>query len=263
MMLYSQCGEKNATGPIACIGAGTGLGECYLTPDHSSDEYFCFSSEGGHVDFSPRNAVEVGLVDYLKQKFSQKNRISVERVVSGTGLVNIYEYLSMIRPDDVDPKIQIQIEAAGDMKGAVIASNPTNKLCKETMRIFAAAYGAEAGNACLRWLPLGGLYLTGGLTPKNIDLISNTNGPFLKAMLDKGRMSELLKTIPVYAVLVEDLGERGAHRLAFQDYHAIRSDKLPRNSKLNSRYLFTPPFNIGLLSGLVLGAVVMYTSLKG
>ena len=85
MMLYSQCGEKNATGPIACIGAGTGLGECYLTPDHSSDEYFCFSSEGGHVDFSPRNAVEVGLVDYLKQKFSQKNRISVERVVSGTG----------------------------------------------------------------------------------------------------------------------------------------------------------------------------------
>ena len=63
------------------------------------------------------------------------------------------------------------------------------------MRIFAAAYGAEAGNACLKWLPFGGLYLTGGLTPKNIDLISDVTGPFLKAMLDKGRMSEIIKTM--------------------------------------------------------------------
>ena len=124
--------------PIACIGAGTGLGECFLTPNSEDGDYSCFASEGGHVDFSPRNAVEVGLVDYLKQKFSQKSRISVERIVSGTGLANIYEYLSTIRPSDVDPRVHSLINSAGDMKGAVIASNQTNRLCRETMRIFTA-----------------------------------------------------------------------------------------------------------------------------
>lgn len=247
---------------MACIGAGTGLGECYLTPDLGTGDYSCFSSEGGHVDFSPRNAVEVGLVDYLKRKYSQKNRISVERIVSGTGLVNIYEYLSLIRPDDVDPKVQKQIDDAGDMKGAVIACNIANKLCRETMRIFATAYGSEAGNACLKWLPVGGLYLTGGLTPKNIGLISDASGPFLKAMVDKGRMNEIVKAIPVYAVLVEDLGERGAHRLAFLDYEAIRSQAQSGNeTSCCSKGKST--INIGLLSGFIVGAAIMYAVLKG
>lgn len=85
------------------------------------------------------------------------------------------------------------------------------------------AYGSEAGTACLKWLPYGGLYLTGGLTPKNIDLISDPNGPFLAALLDKGRVSDMLSNIPVYAVMVENLGERGAHRQAFIDYEVAHA----------------------------------------
>merc|ERR1711871_117788 len=144
--------------------------------------------------------------------------MGVERVVSGTGLVNVYEYLTSIRPRDVDKKIQAELDAAGDLKGAVIAKHKENALCRETMRIFATAYGAEAGNICLKLLPRGGLFLTGGLTPKNLDLIAEENGPFMQAMLDKGRVSGMLDGVPVYAVLAEDLGERGAHRVAFSDY---------------------------------------------
>ena len=80
--------EKKKNGPIVCIGAGTGLGECFLTPNEHG-EYQCFPSEGGHAEFAPRNDLEVGLLNFLKHKFEQKHRVSVERVVSGTGLVNV------------------------------------------------------------------------------------------------------------------------------------------------------------------------------
>eukprot|EP00595_Chromulina_sp_UTEXLB2642_P001647 CAMPEP_0196766012 /NCGR_PEP_ID=MMETSP1095-20130614/16996_1 /TAXON_ID=96789 ORGANISM="Chromulina nebulosa, Strain UTEXLB2642" /NCGR_SAMPLE_ID=MMETSP1095 /ASSEMBLY_ACC=CAM_ASM_000446 /LENGTH=117 /DNA_ID=CAMNT_0042125781 /DNA_START=839 /DNA_END=1189 /DNA_ORIENTATION=+ len=84
------------------------------------------------------------------------------------------------------------------------------------MEIFVTAYGSEAGVAALKWLPFGGLYLTGGITPKNIDLLTDKDGPFLSAFLDKGRVSGMLCSIPIYAVMTEDLGVRGAHLLAFR-----------------------------------------------
>lgn len=80
---------KDVTSPIACIGAGTGLGECFLTPTNSNGGYVCFASEGGHAEFAPRNELEVEMLNYLKHKFSQHHRISVERIVSGTGLANV------------------------------------------------------------------------------------------------------------------------------------------------------------------------------
>jgi hypothetical protein len=85
------------------------------------------------------------------------------------------------------------------------------------------AYGSEAGVAVLKWLPFGGLYLTGGLTPKNIKLITDSQGPFLSSMRDKGRVSAVINDIPVYAVMVENLGERGAHRTAFMDYESVHA----------------------------------------
>ena len=84
------------------------------------------------------------------------------------------------------------------------------------MSTFAGAYGAEAGVAALKWIPLGGLYIAGGLTPKNLDLIKGTNTAFMRAFHDKGRLSPLLKRVPVYAVLAEDIGQRGAHLVAFR-----------------------------------------------
>lgn len=91
-----QEGKKDLSAPIACIGAGTGLGQCFLTP--SAGSYQCFPSEGGHAEFAPRNELEFGLLRFLKDKFKQKHRVSVERVVSGSGLANIYEYLLSVYP---------------------------------------------------------------------------------------------------------------------------------------------------------------------
>jgi len=248
-----QTGNPNTEGsPIACIGAGTGLGQCYLTAAKHGDsfEYTCYPSEGGHAEFSPRNDIEIELLKYLKDKFAQPNRVSVERVVSGLGLVNIYEFLSKKYPSDINKKIQEEYDGAGDMQAAVIASNyKNNVLCQKAMDIFTTAYGAEAGVAALKWLPFGGLYLTGGLTPKNIELIKSPK--FLEALLDKGRLSNALLAIPIYAILVEDVGERGSHYIAFYNY-------IKENKKKSSQQFITP----GMIVAFCLGIGIAFKIFK-
>jgi len=130
------------------------------------------------------------------------------------------QYFCSVMPDKVSAPLQSEVEAAGDMKGAVIAAHAQkgDEVCKKVMEVFATAYGAEAGVAALKWLPFGGLYLTGGLTPKNIDLIMDPDGPFMTALFDKGRVKSLLYSVPIYAVLAEDVGKRGAHYKAYQEY---------------------------------------------
>lgn len=219
------------------------MGQCFLTPNETDGSYQCFPSEGGHAEFAPRNDIEVALLNFLKTKFKQRNRVSVERVVSGTGLVNIYEFLSRQYPELVDAELNAKIDGAGDLKGMFIATNQSNPVCKMTMEIFITAYGAEAGVAALKWLPYGGLYLTGGLTPKNIDLIKDPNGPFLTALQDKGRVSGMICSIPIFAVMVENLGERGAHYMSFKLLQELvkASFALPVVSSPSSSMRAIPP----------------------
>jgi glucokinase len=128
--------KMDPTGPKVCVGAGTGLGECFLTPD-GEGVYTCFASEGGHVEWAPRNELEIKLWKYLKEKFKYKNRISVERVVSGPGLANVYEFLAQEFPDQVDKKIHEEFEKAGDMQGKVVAVNSKEgTLCAQAMEIM-------------------------------------------------------------------------------------------------------------------------------
>jgi glucokinase len=122
-------------GPKVCVGAGTGLGECFLTPTENG--YYCFPSEGGHVEFNPRSNLEIRLRTYLMFKYNCAHRVSVERVVSGTGLVNVYEFLAIIYPDLVDETIHTKFLSAGDMKGKVVAENASNnEICKIAMDIM-------------------------------------------------------------------------------------------------------------------------------
>ncbi|KAG3142707.1 hypothetical protein PC128_g24722, partial [Phytophthora cactorum] len=95
----------------------------------------------------------------------------------------------------------------------------TNELCNQTLEIFVGAYGREAGNAMLKYLPRGGFYITGGLAPKNLDYFTKKD-IFLKSLFDKGRVSPALKACPIYLVLTEELGERGAHFYAYQLLHS-------------------------------------------
>lgn len=113
------------TGPKVCVGAGTGLGECFLTPD-AEGIYSCFPSEGGHVEWAPRNDLEIKLWKYLKEKFAKeksasKNRVSVERVVSGRGLANCYEFLTKEFPDRIDTNVLAEFKKAGDLQGKVVS----------------------------------------------------------------------------------------------------------------------------------------------
>mmetsp|Transcript_15600 Transcript_15600/g.24263 ORF Transcript_15600/g.24263 Transcript_15600/m.24263 type:complete len:369 (+) Transcript_15600:123-1229(+) len=206
--------KKSDPGPKVCIGAGTGLGQCFLAPD-SAGQYTCYPSEGGHVEFNPRSDIEIKLRKYIMSKFDYKSRISVERVVSGMGLANVYEFLSKEFPDKVDKEIHAEFEAAGDMQAKVVALNAKEgTLFHQAMEIMISAYGSEVGSGALKWIPTGGLYVTGGLTPKNIHFIRGENSWFMKAYKDKGRLSKVLDTVPLFAVMTEDLGVRGAHYCA-------------------------------------------------
>jgi len=214
--ILNSC-TPDPSGPIACIGAGTGLGEVYLTSSAGGD-YEAHASEGGHAEWCPKNPTHDEINTKLKAKYNEPNRISVERIVSGLGIAAVYECLAEKYPERVDPKVQADYDSAGDLRAKVVAENSMAKgsLCYETMQIFAEEYGYEAAVAALKWLPTGGLYVAGGLTPKNINLIRGENSPFMQAYWDKGRLKGCLKSIPMYAVMEGDMGLRGAHYVAFQ-----------------------------------------------
>jgi len=215
----------DSTGPKACVGAGTGLGQCFLTPDEHG-QYSCFPSEGGHVEWAPRNDLEIKMLSFLKKRFASQHRVSVERVVSGTGLANCYDFLAQECPDKIVPKIHEEICNAGDVKGRSIAMGAdTCELCHLAMETMFTAYGSEVGSVAIKLIPTGGLYVTGGLTPKNIKWIEGKDSHFLKAYHDKGRVSPILDNIPLFAVMVEDLGVRGARKNANIEHEKFEARK--------------------------------------
>lgn len=240
----SRSGTTASTspGPKACVGAGTGLGECYLTPDPETHRYTCFPSEGGHVEYAPRNALEVKLWQHLMTKFSSRDRVSVERVVSGIGLANVYEFLTQEFPKRIDAKVHAEFLQAGDEQGRVVGeqSNVVGSLCRQAMDIMMGAYGCEVGSAALKWIPTSGLFVTGGLTPKNLHFMVGSDSEFMKAYLHKGRVSPVLEQIPLYAVTTDDLGVRGAHQAAKILYEQHRGGGSGTSSSSSSGTLSKP-----------------------
>jgi glucokinase len=99
--------------------------------------------------------------------------------------------------------------------------NQQDELCALAMNSFASIYGQEVGNCCLKFMPMGGVYLAGGISPKNIDLLRDPDGPFLRALLAKGRVAGFLKSVPVYCAMVDDVGERGARFVAHRSLLAL------------------------------------------
>ena len=146
-------------------------------------------------------------------------RVSVERVISGPGLANIYGFLRRhwAFEQHVDAALDAEwMSAPKDKRGAIVAkcSAAGNHVCQKAVDVFAEAYGAECGVAALKWLPYGGLYVSGGIGAKNPQWIQHPS--FLNAYKDKGRLSELVMSVPLYLVLAEDTGERGALFYAVQ-----------------------------------------------
>jgi len=197
-------GQPVAQGPIATIGAGTGLGEGLLFWE--GDHYRVYPSEGGHGDFAPRGPAQAGLADELRRQFGHVSR---ERVISGPGLVSAYRYLASQRDPTEQPAVRAEMDA-GD-PGAVITKHGlagTDPLCAKALDLFIDAFGAEAGNLALTAVAIGGVYLAGGIAPRIVERLRS--GLFLAAFRDKGRMSGLVSQIPIHVIMEPDVGILGA-----------------------------------------------------
>ncbi len=203
-----QRGTHEGLANKALIGPGTGFGEAIIA-QHGGDTVVV-PSEGGHQDFAPQNDLEIELLRFLGAKFGH---VSYERILSGPGLVSIYEFLNKKRAAKESAIVSKALAAKGADKPAVIMKSARkDPLCKKAADLFFSVLGAEAGNVALQATALGGLYIAGSLVRDHVALLKQS--PFLKRFRDKGRMSGLMRHMPVYVVKNEQLGILGAAAIA-------------------------------------------------
>jgi len=212
-----QQGVAQSGGNGAVIAAGTGLGEAML---HNIDGHFVpGASEGGHADWGARTRREIEMLDVLSRVYG---RVSVEHVVSGPGLVNIYSfthdafgtstsfYSAVAR---LPERFCDGVGRAGDSNDlpARITKSAMDgrcELCAEALDLFIAAYGAEAGNLALRTVATAGVYVGGGIAPKILPALEG--GTFLDAFRSKEPLADFVATIPVAVILNPEAGLVGA-----------------------------------------------------
>src|ERR1019366_2344045 len=199
-------GDARQIGNRALISAGTGLGEAFMIWD--GRDYVPYPSEGGHSDYAPRNEDEIDLLRFLKQKYN--GRISFERVVSGMGMTNIYDFLREVRGVEEPAWLAKRISDAADPNTVIteLALAAKSEICEKTLEMFVSAYGAEAGNLALKVLSVGGMYIGGGIGPRILEKLKD--GSFMKAFTDKGRLSQLLINMPVRVILESRAAVLGA-----------------------------------------------------
>ncbi|MGE3540422.1 MAG: glucokinase [Candidatus Tectimicrobiota bacterium] len=206
--LTLSAGDANAIGNTAVIAAGTGLGEAGLYWD--GERHWPFASEGGHASFAPSNALQMELWQYLQQRY---DHVSWERVLSGPGLYNVYRFLRDTRrgsePDWLTTALQ-QGDPAAAISQAGLAG--TCELCVQALDLFAALYGAEAGNLALKVMATGGVFLGGGIAPKMVAKLQEPG--FLQAFVAKGRLQKVLEAMPVKVILNDQAALYGAARCA-------------------------------------------------
>lgn len=183
--------------PIAVLAPGTGLGQAYLTWD--GNRYRAHASEGGHVDFAPTTPLEWGLLQSLQAKYGH---VSVERVCSGLGITNVYQYLKETgyaeEPHWLARKIKQSLDPTPVIVNSAIGEDPC-ELCRMTVNTFIEILGEQAGNLVLTLLATGGLYLGGGIPPRILPLLKEEK--FYYAYRNKGRFENILDQVPIYVIL--------------------------------------------------------------
>jgi glucokinase len=199
---------RPSPGNAAIISAGTGLGEAGFFWDGT--RLHPFASEGGHADFAPRNELEFALLDHMYARFG---RVSYERAVSGPGLFNIYQFFRDTGRFQADQLVEAAV-TAGDPSAEISKAGLAGRseICVATLDLFVSLYGAEAGNLALKMMATSGIYVGGGIAPK---ILSKLREPaFIRSFTDKGRLSPLLKAIPVRVILNDKTALRGAAHYA-------------------------------------------------
>lgn len=198
-------GAPGAVGNAGLLAAGTGLGEAGLFWD--GRRHRPFACEGGHTDFAPSNDDEIELLRFLQARVG--GHISWERVVSGPGLVALYEFMAS-RDPGAAPKDLAEAMANGDAAEEIskAALRDADSLAGRAVRWFLSLYGAEAGNVALKYLATGGIYLGGGIAPKLASVLPDSG--FLERFDDKGRMRALLEQVGLHIVMNDKAALQGA-----------------------------------------------------
>src|ERR1700674_5424090 len=200
-------GAEGAEGNRAVISAKTGLGMAGLYWD--GFRHHPFACEGGHADFAPRNDLQMELLTYLQKKYG---RISCERVLSGPGIKNIYDFLRDAHKEEEPEWLRTEMAAAPDPPAMIskFALEGKAAICDQALSIFVSVLGAQTGNCALNFMSTGGIFIGGVIAAK---IVPKMKDPlFLESFLDKGRMGTILKDMPVKIVTNDDCGMIGAAR---------------------------------------------------
>jgi glucokinase len=207
-------GDARRGGNRALIAAGTGLGMASIVLHEG--HYHPVPSEGGHIDFAPRNELEMEMLDHLLKIEEFGGHVSYERVLSGPGLFNIYSFLRDIKFSEEPGWLSAELGGARD-HAAIVSKAALDGKCElavKALDMFVEIYGAMAGNLSLLLIATGGCYIGGGIAPKIIEKLKD--GAFLKSFMDKGRFKSLLASMPVHVVLDDKTALYGAARKALQ-----------------------------------------------
>jgi glucokinase len=190
-------GEPVANGTIAVIAPGTGLGESFLS--WNGFEYMAHGSEGGHSDFAPTDERQIRLLKYLLPRFGH---VGVERVCSGIGVPNIYEFLRDEEKITERPEVAQSIASAKDHTKAIVeaAFDPQHpsQLCHATVDLLVSILASEAGNLALKVLATGGVYLAGGIALHLMRLLQTPQ--FVETFTRKGRFKDLMERMPIHII---------------------------------------------------------------
>jgi len=203
----------NSSSPKAVLAAGTGLGQIGLCRKSDKIELETFPSEGGHVDFAPRNQMEIELLTYLLKREKFYGHVSYERVLSGIGLFNIYQFLrdsNKYGSESIEVKDRLNGLESNQVAPVIseFALEKKDDLCVRALDMFVSIYGAKAGNLALTYSAFGGIFLGGGIAPKIIDKLKD--GTFIAAFKDKGSFSQFVENIPVVVIMEPRIGLWGA-----------------------------------------------------
>ena len=217
-------GQVVAGGAIAVIAPGTGLGEAFLTWDGS--QYKAHTSEGGHADFAPSNAFQLELLRYLMARFPH---VSFERVCSGKGIPNIYDYLRDSGYAEEPQWLAEQLASTLD-RSPIIVNNALDKdnaceLCVATLNMFVSILASEAGNLALKVFSTGGVYIAGGIPLRILAYLKEKHivqgNYFMQAFTHKGRFTQLLSQMPVHVILNPKVALLGAAIHGFEKHGEV------------------------------------------
>lgn len=198
-------GTADQGGAIVVIAPGTGLGEAFLV--WNGQRYIAQPTEGGHSSFAPGSQEEVQLLNYLYPRYGH---ISYERVCSGIGIPNLYDFQRSTNRFDEPEWLKAQIAAVTDPTPIIVnaALNRQADICVATLDLFVRILASEVGNMALNVLATGGIFLGGGIPPRILARLQQPD--FVEATTQKGRFRKLLETMPLHVILDPQVTLHGA-----------------------------------------------------